>query len=251
MGLRKSAGIIAAGWGQRLGQTIPKALTRVAGKPLIDHMLDGLRAAGITHVTCIVNEAARAVPEYVQQTDRDMVMDWIVKTTPSSMHSFLIVLERLAQTGESFYFMTTVDAVCPPVTFKQFADSCAQFEHPDVCLGLTRLIDDEKPLYVRMRGDEDNGSHGAHPSKNPDDYQILALTDKPRGSSHITAGFYGVNPRILEQKASAQSAAFSALRHYLAHLLQCGYRFYGVPLPDIVDLDRPEDIRRAEDLLIS
>ena len=43
----KSAGIIAAGWGERLGQKIPKALTQVAGKALIDYTLDGFEAAGI------------------------------------------------------------------------------------------------------------------------------------------------------------------------------------------------------------
>src|SRR6266700_2788600 len=91
------AGIIAAGWGERLGQKIPKALTPVGGKALIDYTLDGLEAAGATRVTCIVNEAARAVPEYVAKSKRKLTMDWIVQTTPSSMHSFLIVLERLAQ----------------------------------------------------------------------------------------------------------------------------------------------------------
>ena len=94
--LMKSAGIIAAGWGERLGQKIPKALTRVGGKALIDYTLDGFEAAGIQRVTCIVNEAARAVPEHVAKSGRKLEMDWIIRTTPSSMHSFLIVLERLA-----------------------------------------------------------------------------------------------------------------------------------------------------------
>ena len=75
----RSAGIIAAGWGERLGQKIPKALTLVGGKALIDYTLDGFEAAGITHVTCIVNEAARAVPEHVARSGRKLVMDWIIQ----------------------------------------------------------------------------------------------------------------------------------------------------------------------------
>ena len=76
--------------------------------------------AGVTRVTCIVNEAARAVPDYVAKSGRKLPVDWIIQTTPSSMHSFLIVLERLAQNPEPFYFMTTVDSVCPPNVYRDF-----------------------------------------------------------------------------------------------------------------------------------
>src|SRR5258708_38618306 len=104
----KSAGIIAAGWGERLGQKIPKALTQVAGKALIDYTLDGFEAAGVERVTCIVNEAARAVPEHVAKSGRKLERDWIGQTTPSSMPSFLIVLERLARHGQPSYLIATV-----------------------------------------------------------------------------------------------------------------------------------------------
>src|ERR1041385_4339884 len=120
----KSAGIIAAGWGERLGQKIPKALTMVAGKTLIDYTLDGFEAAGIERVTCIVNESAGSVPVHVAKSGRKLKMDWIIQTTPSSMHSFLIVLERLAQTApsRSHFFMTTVDSICPSSAYKEFWD---------------------------------------------------------------------------------------------------------------------------------
>jgi len=52
-----------------------KALTPVGGKGLIDYTLDGLESRGITNVTCIVNEAARAVPEYVAKSGRKLAMD--------------------------------------------------------------------------------------------------------------------------------------------------------------------------------
>ena len=48
MTMPRYAGIIAAGWGERLGQKIPKALTPVGGRALIDFTLDGLEAAGVT-----------------------------------------------------------------------------------------------------------------------------------------------------------------------------------------------------------
>src|SRR4051812_10498885 len=113
-------GIIAAGWGERLGQKSPKALTPVGGRKLIDFALDGFSAAGVSQVTCIVNEAAQEVPKHVSQTRTAPAMDWIVRTTPSSMHSFLIVLERLAAQGSGPFLMSTVDSVCAPAAYAQF-----------------------------------------------------------------------------------------------------------------------------------
>jgi len=245
----KNAGIIAAGWGERLGQKVPKALTRVGGKALIDYTLDGFEAAGIQRVTCIVNEAARAVPEHVARSGRKLAMDWIIQTTPSSMHSFLIVLERLARQGESSYLMTTVDSVCPPSAYRDFLAESDLFENADVSLGLTTFVDDEKPLRVAMRGEEGTGIMPAHVKVNPAAFEIIAMTSKGFISEFVTAGFYRASPRILKEKEKVLAGKFTALRQYLGYLLKYGYRFYGVPLPAVVDVDRPQDIRVAERFL--
>ena len=243
------AGIIAAGWGERLGQKMPKALTPVGGRALIDYTLDGLEAAGVTSVTCIVNEAARAVPEYVAQSGRKLPIDWIIQTTPSSMHSFLIVLERLAKSKDPFYFMTTVDSVCPPHAYRVFVETCQLFPEADVCLGLTSHIDDENPLRVAMHGEESTGLMPERVSDNPDAFEIVAMTNTGFDSEYITAGFYGASPRILQEKEKVLSGDFTALRQYLGYLLKYGYRFYGVPLPPVVDVDRPQDVVKAEEFL--
>jgi NDP-sugar pyrophosphorylase family protein len=245
----KSAGIIAAGWGERLGQKVPKALTLVAGKPLIDYTLDGFEAAGIERVTCIVNESARAVPEYVAKSGRKLEMDWIIQTTPSSMHSFLIVLERLARHGEASYFMTTVDSICPPSAYRDFIEASNLFPAADVSLGLTTHIDDEKPLRVAMRGEEGTGLMPAGVREDPEAFEIIAMTNTGFDSEYITAGFYRASPKILKEKEKVLTSQFTALRQYLGYLLKYGYRFYGVPLPPVIDVDRPQDVQAAEALL--
>ncbi len=245
----KSAGIIAAGWGERLGQKVPKALTQVGGRALIDYTLDGFEAAGIERVTCIVNEAAKAVPEYVAKSGRKLEMDWIIQTTPSSMHSFLIVLERLARHGEESYFMTTVDSICPASAYADFIADSNLFKSADVSLGLTTHIDDEKPLRVAMCGEEGTGLMPAKFTDNPEAFEIIAMTNTGFDSEYITAGFYRASPRVLEVKDKVLAANFTALRQFLGYLLKYGYRFYGVPLPTVLDVDRPEDILSAEAFL--
>jgi NDP-sugar pyrophosphorylase family protein len=241
--------IIAAGWGERLGQKIPKALTQVGGRALIEYALAGFQAAGVDQLSCIVNEAARAVPEYVESKRLPLKMDWIVQTTPSSMHSFLIVLERLSRLDDGPFLIATVDSVCPPQVYAQFARQCALFPNADVCLGLTKFVDDEKPLRVAMSGSAGTGILPSRLEDDPEAYEIIAMTNNGFDSAFVTSGFYFVRPSILKEKEAAVSKDFTALRQYLGHLLKYGYRFYGVPLPDVVDVDRAEDIHSAEQLL--
>jgi NDP-sugar pyrophosphorylase family protein len=242
-------GIIAAGWGERLGKTQPKALTQVGGKALIEYALDGLAAAGVSQVTCIVNEAAQDVPAYVQKKKLGVEMDWILQTTPSSMHSFLLVLERLASRGPGPFLMTTVDSVCSPAAYTQFVKDAARFPEADIVLGLTNIIDDEKPLRVAMRGNEGTGLMPEKVADNPEAFEILAMTNIGFESEYVTSGFYFVRPTILKEKAAALDQKFSALRQYLGHLLKYGYRTYGVPLPPVIDVDRPQDIQTAEQFI--
>ncbi len=75
------------------------------------------------------------------------------------------------------------------------------------------------------------------------------MTNTGFDSDYVTAGFYAVRPRILNEKEKVLAAHFTALRQYLGYLLKYGYRFYGVPLPPVIDVDRPQDVQAAEALL--
>ena len=60
-----------AGVGSRLRphtHTVPKALVHVAGKPILGHILDSLRPAGIDEVVLVVGYLGEKVVDYVQGT---------------------------------------------------------------------------------------------------------------------------------------------------------------------------------------
>jgi 2-C-methyl-D-erythritol 4-phosphate cytidylyltransferase len=52
--------LLAAGSGERLGATRPKAFVEVAGKPMLEWSLDALRAAGIASIVVALPEDAAA-----------------------------------------------------------------------------------------------------------------------------------------------------------------------------------------------
>lgn len=64
--------IFAAGLGTRLRpltDTRPKALVEVAGKPLLEHVIDKLKAAGFDDITINVHHFADMIEEYVKAHD--------------------------------------------------------------------------------------------------------------------------------------------------------------------------------------
>src|SRR4051812_32689252 len=70
-----TAMILAAGLGKRmrpLTATRPKPLVEVAGQPLLDHVLDRLRSAGIPRVIVNVHYLAGAVEAHLKRKAADL-----------------------------------------------------------------------------------------------------------------------------------------------------------------------------------
>jgi NDP-sugar pyrophosphorylase family protein len=228
------AGILAAGRGERLrrGPSDLKPLTRIGDETLIEHVLKSMADAGASEVVVIINEDSRAVRDEVIKSNWPFALRWIVETTPTSMHSFLRLVEVLAADGgDGPFLLSTVDTVTGPKAYANFMGQ-ARASNAAITLALGSPGEDEKPLLARMK----NGGS-----------RIEAFGD----GEYATAGVYAVRPIILREADEARRDGIDALRKFLQRLLERGYHLSGIPISESIDVDRPADIAAAEALLRS
>jgi NDP-sugar pyrophosphorylase family protein len=219
--------IIAAGEGSRLradGFRVPKPLVEVAGLPLIGTVLRNFTAAGVTALTIILNEQERGCVDWVRTRFPALEIEFIVKTTASSLESFREVTGR-GPAGP--LLVSTVDAWCAAEDFARFAADAARRPDEATVLAVTPLVSDEKPLWVTL------GPGG----------RVTAFGQADSGL--VTAGVYRVSDRA---RRLAPSARLGRLRDYLAWLLESGEPIYGEVIETVVDVDRGLDVASAEAL---
>jgi hypothetical protein len=130
----------------------------------------------------------------------------------------------LSETGVSS-LITTVDSVMSVQTFRCFVEAAAGFPEGAIVLGLTDLVDDEKPLWASL---------------DAADGRIKKLGDSNSGL--VTAGLYVFPARRPIEPATG----FARLRDYLGWLVASGHPVYGVVLAQVFDIDRAHDIAVAE-----
>ena len=232
------AGLLAAGRGERLRtQAALKPLVKVDGRTLIERVLLSMAEAGASEVIVIINEDSLAVRDHVTESKWPFAIHWIVETDANSMHSFLRVVETLTTDGDDGPFLiSTVDTVAGSHAYAQFMAEARRHEEAAVILALTSPGHDEKPLLVRCA---------------PGDSRILAIGAAAAPSDFATAGLYAVRGSILREAEAARREGIDALRTFLGRLLDRGYRLAGIPIARSIDVDRPGDIRSAEELLRS
>jgi NDP-sugar pyrophosphorylase family protein len=220
-------GVIAAGAGRRLradGWTVCKPLVEVAGEPLIGAVLRNFAAAGVTAITIIVNQGEQDCVEWVRGRYPELDIDFIVKTTASSLESFR---EITARGPAGPMLVSTVDAWCAPEDFARFAQRAATRPDDATVLAVTPLVSDEKPLWVTLEADGRvaaiGGAHGRH----------------------VTAGVYRLSARA---RRVVEAPPLPRLREYLGWLRDQGESMYGEIIETVVDVDRGEDVAAAEAL---
>ncbi len=230
--------IIAAGEGSRLAQEgvkWPKPLVRLNGVTLIDRLIDVFLKNNATSISIIVNEEMTEVQAYLKALRLPVPFYLLVKSTPSSMHSFYELSHYLD--GDKIC-LTTVDTIFKEDEFGNYIQTFLREGRLDGLMAVTDFIDDEKPLYVET----------------DEELHIRNFLDKPeegRNCRYISGGIYCLRRPALGVLNDAISQGMSRMRNYQRQLIAEGLRLKAYPFSKIIDVDHAEDIEKAESFLKS
>ena len=235
--------IIAAGEGSRLAQegvAAPKPLVKVGGEMLIDRLIRVFMDNNATEICVICNEQMTEVAEHLEKIKKEgrVPLNYIVKSTPSSMHS-LWELSKLI--GDEPFILTTVDTIFSEQEFKEYAAMAKMVLQGDDgdcdgLMGVTDYIDDEKPLHVGVGTDEFK-------------LKITGFYDTCDNPHYISAGIYGLTAKAFDTLNKCIERGESRMRNFQRALITDGLELMAWPFGKVMDIDHASDIQKAEDFL--
>ena len=228
--------IIAAGEGSRLAQEgvkKPKPLVELNGEPMIGRLINVFTRCNAESISIIVNNEMKEVKAYLDTLNPGVPFNVVVKSTPSSMHSFF-ELSRVMKKGK--FCLTTVDTIFREDDFARYIAAFEADTVSDGMMAVTPFIEDEKPLYV----DVDNNMN------------IRAFRDAAyEGARFISGGVYALNDKTITVLEDCMSRGIARMRNFQRALIDAGLSLKAYPIEKIVDVDHAGDIEVAERFLRS
>ena len=227
--------IIAAGEGSRLqheGVALPKPLVPICGEAMIDRLIRVFRQNHAEEIVIIVNTLNPQTEQHIMKLKAQGLADdirLVVKSTPSSMHSFAELAPYLTYCP---FCRTTVDTIFKEKEFSSYISTFLESPY-DGCMAVTDFIDDEKPLYVAT----------------DDQLNITGFHDQNEDDRFISGGIYCLKPNAINTLHRCLQEGQSRMRNFQRALVADGLRLKACPFSKILDVDHASDIAKAEAFL--
>lgn len=227
--------IISAGEGSRLSQEgvqLPKPLVQVNGCAMIDRLIHIFSANGADEMVVIINNEVPLTKQHLAELERtsEIPLKVVVKTTPSSMHSFYELSPYLK---DDRFCLTTVDTIFREDEFARFIEAFKTSDK-DGMMAVTDYVDDEKPLYIGT--DDRLDITGFYDTAMPD-------------TKYISGGIYCLTPKAIDTLEYCMRHGMSRMRNFQRQLVADGLRLEAYPFSKILDVDHASDIVKAEEFL--
>ena len=178
-----SAVILAAGEGRRLEPLTnrrPKPMVPVANRPLLEHVLEAVVAAGTDHVVFVVGYRQERIRNHFVDGDAWGVdVEYVEQSTQLGTGHAVLQAEPAV---DGPFVVVNGDRIVDPSIVTEVCDRAASGETPTVAV--TRVDTPQAYGVVSLEGD-----------------QVVAIDEKPEvpvETGRINAGVYGFSPAIFE-----------------------------------------------------
>lgn len=217
--------IMAGGMGTRLRphtENCPKPLLPVAGKPMLEHIIDRAKLEGFNHFVLAVHYLGHMIEEHFGHGERlGVQIDYLREQSPLGTAGALGLLNPLPDAP----FVVTNGDVITDIRYGELLDF--HMRHTAAATMAVRVHEWQHPFgVVQMQGVE-----------------IVGFEEKPITRSHINAGVYALDPTALGVLTSDAQCDMPTL---FARLHAKSQRTVAYPMHEPwLDVGRPDDLAAA------
>lgn len=217
--------IMAGGLGTRLRprtESCPKPLLPVAGKPMLEHIIERAKAEGFRRFVIAIHYLGHMIQEHFENGERwGIEIDYLHEEEPLGTAGALGMLDRQ---GESF--VVTNGDVLTDIRYGELLDFHVRQRVAGTMA--VRLHEWQHPFgVVRVKG-----------------LDIVGFEEKPIARTHVNAGIYALDPSAVDSLPGAERCDMPAL---FERLKKNGQRVVAYPMHEPwLDVGRPDDLARAE-----
>jgi dTDP-glucose pyrophosphorylase len=219
--------IMAGGKGTRLmphTENCPKPMVLVAGKPMLQHIIERSQQEGFNHFVLAINYLGHMIEQYFGDGSRFGVkIDYLREQTSLGTVGALSLLARRPEAS----FVVTNGDVITDIHYGELLDF--HIRHDATATMAVRVHEWQHPFgVVQIKG-----------------VDIVGFEEKPIARTHINAGVYALSPNALDELIHGEHCDMPTLFERIqAKLL----RTVAYPMHEPwLDVGKPEDLKLARD----
>jgi len=218
--------IMAGGLGTRLRphtETCPKPMLLVAGKPILEHIIERAKTEGFGHFIISIRYLGNIIEEYFTNGERwGVKIEYLKETTPLGTAGALGLLNPCPELP----FVVTNGDVLSDIKYGELIDF--HTSHYSVATMAVRLHEWQHPFGVVQTQGVD----------------IVGFEEKPIARTYINAGIYALSPEALNEMVANSHCDMPTLFELLKSK---GQRTVAYPMHEPwLDVGRADDLSRAQ-----
>ena len=218
--------IMAGGRGSRLGphtQTCPKPLLPVAGKPILEHIVNRAKLEGFSRFVIAIHYLGSMIEQHFGDGRRlGVSIEYLREPSPLGTAGALALLSPRPEAP----IVVTNGDVITDIRYGEMLDFHVRFAAAATMA--VRVHEWQHPFGVIQTSG----------------VEIVGIEEKPVARTHINAGVYALEPRVLDHLSPTERCDMPTL---FERLLACRERAVAYPMHEPwLDVGRPDDLERAD-----